>query len=447
MEAAHPLQPPSQAWIFYDGDCPLCRGGAEYAETFLRQHGFLLLPLQTPGVTDRLGLPHEELMRELKLLTADGRILGGAEAMLEIARKVWWTWPLRILAGLPGGGSLLRWLYARVAANRYCLSNACSLNRRHTNVPRAALPADNTRRRVVTAAGWWPLVFLPGIAFLARPLFPAWVFMWLLAGALFAACKWLTLQEARAAGETFSKKRALGYLLGWVGMDPSTFASWPKAPSRPRRAEWIAASWVTLMGLLLLWVGARLLFNVSALAAGWMGMVGLILALHFGSLRLLALAWRRLGVPVDPLMRAPWRSGSVAEFWGRRWNTGFHRLAHRFLFLPALASSSKRNERCRNAPSKAWPTLFVFLVSGLIHDLVITVPAGGGYGLPTAYFLFQGCALIFERSPFGRWLGLGRGARGHLFALLVTAGPAFWLFPPVFVNNIILPMLQAIGAL
>src|SRR5262249_19758335 len=159
---------------------------------------------------------------------------------------------------------------------------------------------------------------------------------------------------------------------GWVGMDPGAFASSSMAPSQPRRAEWIAASLVTLMGLLLLWVGTRLLLNVSALAAGWMGMVGLILTLHFGSLRLLALGWRRLGVPVDPLMRAPWRSGSVAEFWGRRWNTGFHRLAHRFLFLPALAMG--RNGGCRTATGKAWPTLFLFLVSGLIHDLIITVP-------------------------------------------------------------------------
>ena len=90
--------------------------------------------------------------------------------------------------------------------------------------------------------------------------------------------------------------------------------------------------------------------------------------------------------------------------------------------------------------------LGVFTVSGLIHDLVITVPARGGYGLPTAYFVLQGVALLFERSGAGRRLKLGRGLRGRLFALAIVAGPAFWLFPPVFVQRVILPMLHAIGA-
>jgi hypothetical protein len=41
---------------------------------------------------------------------------------------------------------------------------------------------------------------------------------------------------------------------------------------------------------------------------------------------------------------------------------------------------------------------------------------------------------------------LGQGLRGRLFALAVTAGPAFWLFHPPFIHNVILPMFQAIGA-
>jgi alginate O-acetyltransferase complex protein AlgI len=90
--------------------------------------------------------------------------------------------------------------------------------------------------------------------------------------------------------------------------------------------------------------------------------------------------------------------------------------------------------------------LGVFILSGLIHDLVISLPARGGYGLPTLYFAIQGCGLVFERSTLGQRVGLGRGPRGRIFALGFTAGPAFWLFHPPFIRNVILPMLKAIGA-
>ena len=164
-------------------------------------------------------------------------------------------------------------------------------------------------------------------------------------------------------------------------------------------------------------------------------MVGIILLLHFGLFHLLALVWQRAGVSVKPLMRAPLLTTSLGEFWGARWNTGFHTLAHKFVFHSA-----------RRRAGQIAGVLTVFLASGLIHELVITLPAHGGYGLPTVYFLLQGLALVLERSALGTKLGLAIGLRGRIFALLVATAPAFWLFPPVFVRNVILPMLHAIGA-
>jgi Membrane bound O-acyl transferase family len=125
----------------------------------------------------------------------------------------------------------------------------------------------------------------------------------------------------------------------------------------------------------------------------------------------------------------------LADFWGRRLNTAFHELAARFAVKPL-----------QPALGVTGATLLVFLASGLIHELVISVPAHGGYGLPTMYFLSQGAGVTGERTQLGRRLGFGRGWRGWLFTALVTAGPAFWLFPPPFVHHVILPILAVIGA-
>jgi alginate O-acetyltransferase complex protein AlgI len=158
--------------------------------------------------------------------------------------------------------------------------------------------------------------------------------------------------------------------------------------------------------------------------------------LHFGTFDLLSLAWRSAGVNAIPVMRHPLRSTSLGEFWGRRWNTAFHELANRFSFQPLRSRLG--------VPAAA---LLVFLFSGVIHELVISVPAGGGYGWPTAYFGVQGLAVLGERSTPAQALGLGHGWRGRTFAVVVAAGPAFWLFPPLFIRRVILPMLASIGAI
>jgi hypothetical protein len=134
-------------------------------------------------------------------------------------------------------------------------------------------------------------------------------------------------------------------------------------------------------------------------------------------------------------MRSPFLATSLAEFWSARWNTAFHLLAQDVAFRPLAR---------RRGPTGA--TIGVFLISGLVHEAVISLPARGGFGLPTAYFVLQGLGVLAERARCGRRLGLGRGLRGWLFALICAAGPAFWLFHPPFIHRVILPMLQAIGA-
>jgi alginate O-acetyltransferase complex protein AlgI len=261
--------------------------------------------------------------------------------------------------------------------------------------------------------------------------------MWAIAAGLWAGLKWATLVAAWRVGLRPSVRRVFAYMLAWPNTDALSFLNQAEVPDRPGVRDWFSGFANTFLGIVLLYTGVRLTYRVSPQLSGWIGMIGLVFILHFGIFKLLALAWRHAGTNATLLMRCPIASRSLAEFWGRRWNTGFSGPARSLLHAP-LAK--------RIGPSLA--TMCVFLVSGLVHESVISLPAGGGYGLPTAYFLLQAVGLQIERSRVGRRLGLGRGFRGWAFALLMmAAGPALLLFHPFFVREVILPFLAAIGAL
>ena len=405
--------------VFYDGDCPICTRGAHRFGPVLARRRIAMMPLQTPHASARLGVLEEQLLDEMRLRLDDGRVFGGAAAVVEIARRIWWAWPLWAISRLPGAMRPMRAMYRWVATHRSCASRVC-----RTDAP--------PTRRVFDVL---PLLILSAVALSLRSSLPPWMFMWEMSAALYAGCKWLTYRDARRHGIVARPLDRLAYLVGWPGMDAAAFLLRTGDEPRPSRTEWTAAAFKATVGAAFVWVVARAAQPAHPMLAGWTAMAGIVFMLHFGTFHLLSLAWRRLGVNATPVMRNPLRSTSLSDFWGRRWNTAFHELATRFTFQPL---------RARVRASTA--ALLVFLVSGAIHELVISLPAGGGYGLPTGYFLVQGLGIAGERSAPGRRLGLGRGWRGRLFTVLVAAGPAYWLFPPPFVHRVVLPMLGAIGA-
>jgi predicted DCC family thiol-disulfide oxidoreductase YuxK len=410
----------SFAEVFYDGDCQFCVNTARRFERVLERNRFKLVALQTPETCARLGILDHQLTEEMRLRLPDGTVFGGADAIAQVARHIWWAWPLWALSRLPGAARLARGTYRWFARNRNCRGAVCGVDERVAFRPISLLP----------------LLLFPTITLLLRSRVAPWHFMWMMAFALYVGCKWLTYREAQSHNRAADRLRALDYLFTWPGMDAEAFLSASERPNMPSLLEWIAATLKTLLGATLVWVVARIALPDHPLVAGWIGMTGLVLLLHFGTFALLSLAWRSVGVNAVPIMRAPLRSISLAEFWGRRWNTAFHEIAARFTFRPL-----------RRTVGATVATMLVFLVSGLIHELVISTPAHGGYGLPTGYFLIQAFGIAGERSQHGRRIGLGQGLRGRSFTLLVTAGPAFWLFSPTFVRSVILPMLAAAGAL
>lgn len=282
---------------------------------------------------------------------------------------------------------------------------------------------------------WAPLIFLPSLVITLRAGMLPWVFMWVLAAAIFAGCKWQTWWEARSTGEAANHwRRDAAYLLLWPGMEAQEFFEDATEKRRIPPREWLAGMRNALAGAALIWVGARVIALGHALLGGWLGMIGVVLVLHFGAFYLIALAWQRAGVRVKPIMQRPLASHSLSELWGKRWNLGFRKLTHTWVFQPVQK---------RFGPTIG--TLGAFLASGLLHDLVISVPAKAGYGLPTAYFLAQGIGVLVERSKIGKRYGLSRGIPGFLWAALIAAGPLYWLFHPWFVMRVMVPFLRAVA--
>lgn len=259
-----------------------------------------------------------------------------------------------------------------------------------------------------------------------------WVRMWLLAIGVFAMLKGLTL-AAPWERSSVSTSRWLGYLFLWPGMDAPTFLDTRRRAAPPARGEWLAAFSKTIAGFGLV---ALAVWGVESRPewAAWACLVGLVLGLHCGLFHVLSIAWRHGGVEAAPLMRSPLLSASLAEFWGARWNRAFRDLAHRFVFRPLVGRVGG-----------PLALLAVFGFSGLAHDVVISLPAGGGWGWPTAYFALQGVGLVLERSTVGRAVGLGRGWLGRLFCGVVVSAPLGWLAHRAFIEQVIWPMLRWLG--
>jgi Membrane bound O-acyl transferase family len=283
--------------------------------------------------------------------------------------------------------------------------------------------------------GWLPIFVLPLTAIACRNLLSPWVFMWLLSFAIYFSLKWLTWWRTRSR-IAHPEWRSFAYLLAWPGMDADAFLDARQHAMRPTPATWLWATFETILGALVVWSVARSIPQTQPLLRGWVGMLGLILFLHFGTFQLVALLWQSLGVDAKPIMSSPLRATSLGEFWGKRWNLGFRELAHELIFRPLYRKLGVN-----------MAGFLVFAASGLIHDLVISLPARGGYGLPMLYFLLQGAGVTMEHSQVGKRFGLGHGVRGWCFMIVFLAVPVFGLFHPWFVVRVILPFMRAIHAL
>jgi predicted DCC family thiol-disulfide oxidoreductase YuxK len=116
----------ARGWLFFDAECRFCTRLARWIAPILAWRGMAVAPLQDPRVGALLGIGREDLLRELRFLRLDGAQYGGADAVLAVAREIWWAQPFVWFSKMPGAMKLVHEGYRWVAEQRNCAAAQCS---------------------------------------------------------------------------------------------------------------------------------------------------------------------------------------------------------------------------------------------------------------------------------------------------------------------------------
>jgi predicted DCC family thiol-disulfide oxidoreductase YuxK len=114
----------ARGWLFFDADCEFCRRTATWLGPRLLRRDVATAPLQDPRVAALLGLSREELLRALRYVV-DGTQYVGADALLALARELWWAQPVIWASRVPGVLPALRAAYRWQAQRRKCQAQVC----------------------------------------------------------------------------------------------------------------------------------------------------------------------------------------------------------------------------------------------------------------------------------------------------------------------------------
>lgn len=112
--------------LLFDGTCGFCTAQAERLRRMSRGR-VEVISAYAPGVCERFPMvPQEGVMGEIKLVDADGRLLGGAAAIartlehgggpLGLLARLYRVWPVRPIADAG---------YRVIARNRYRIAGKC----------------------------------------------------------------------------------------------------------------------------------------------------------------------------------------------------------------------------------------------------------------------------------------------------------------------------------
>jgi alginate O-acetyltransferase complex protein AlgI len=243
--------------------------------------------------------------------------------------------------------------------------------------------------------------------------------------------KILVLVEAQKVERLLSTFSWLSFILLWPGMRPSLFATSRRRQNGVTRFLLIGTANIAAgVGLCLVarWIWLRDSIESAQHAESILlvcsFMVGISLLLHFGLFQIATGMWRLFGINAGALFRKPLSSRSLSEFWSRRWNNAYSEMMSQVVYRPVNFLTGHT--------AAMWA---VFLFSGFLHEIAISLPVRSGYGLPTLYFLAQAGLIKLEDyiSPKGMW------ARVYATAAVILPIPL--LFHPAFIHGVVIPLL------
>jgi hypothetical protein len=237
--------------------------------------------------------------------------------------------------------------------------------------------------------------------------------------------------ETYSGGNKLKPFQWIAFATGWFGMRPVLFEKLP-SPSIPFTHLIVKGLSRIVIGFALLYL-STILEPYPYLAKFFLPqlllLTGLSFILHFGILNLSTAGWRSLGVNVSELFRSPFKSTSLKEFWGKRWNIAFSEMTALIAYRPL---------KTRIGVEKA--VMVSFLLSGLLHEIAISLPARAGYGLPLIYFGIHALAMQLEtKSPLVKKITRHKFL-SHVWVMTLLVLPMPLLFHPAFMQHVLVPL-------
>ena len=259
----------------------------------------------------------------------------------------------------------------------------------------------------------------------SRPWYNMMVYIFL----LFLGMKTVTVVYRYSGKGRLNFLQWLAFSLGWPGMDPLPFEQLGKG-KRIKSAALVTSGLIsfTTGAILLLLLACLLKYHVfHDYVICLFSFIPIVMVFHAGLFNIGAAVWGLMGVQLSPLMDAPWKSDSVGSFWGRRWNIAFIQMTRITLFIPLAR---------RGRPRLA--LILSFFISGIFHEVALSLPVGSGYGLPMLYFILQSIFVLAERKFIHKFSPTM--CKTWTFMCLLLPFPL--LLHAAFINGVMLPFVK-----